>query len=61
MRVPIPDNLLPADQLGTVHFIGAGPGGLGRDAQDTAGRIVQLGDPELAIERDHGGIVERRG
>ncbi len=28
MRVPIPDVLLPADQLGTVHFVGIGGAGL---------------------------------
>ncbi len=28
MRVPIPETLLPADQLGTVHFVGIGGAGL---------------------------------
>ena len=28
MRVPVPDVLLPADQLGTVHFVGIGGAGL---------------------------------
>ena len=28
MRVPVPETLLPADQLGTVHFIGIGGAGL---------------------------------
>ena len=28
MRVPVPDTLLPADQLGTVHFVGIGGAGL---------------------------------
>ncbi|MEO7352642.1 MAG: Mur ligase domain-containing protein, partial [Marmoricola sp.] len=28
MRVPSPDVLLPADQLGTVHFVGIGGAGL---------------------------------
>ena len=28
MRVPIPEVLLPADQLGTVHFVGIGGAGL---------------------------------
>jgi UDP-N-acetylmuramate--alanine ligase len=28
MRVPVPETLLPADQLGTVHFVGIGGAGL---------------------------------
>ena len=28
MRVPVPEVLLPADQLGTVHFVGIGGAGL---------------------------------
>ena len=28
MRVPVPDTLLPADRLGTVHFVGIGGAGL---------------------------------
>ena len=28
MKVPVPDVLLPADQLGTVHFVGIGGAGL---------------------------------
>ena len=28
MRIPVPDELLPADQLGRVHFVGIGGAGL---------------------------------
>ncbi len=38
MRVPVPDELLPADQLGRIHFIGIGGAGLSAIARIMARR-----------------------
>ena len=37
MRIPVPDELLPADRLGRVHFVGIGGAGLSGDRPDHAG------------------------
>ncbi|PVG82804.1 UDP-N-acetylmuramate--L-alanine ligase [Nocardioides gansuensis] len=38
MRIPVPDELLPADQLGSTHFIGIGGAGLSAIARIMAAR-----------------------
>ena len=42
MRVPIPDRILPADELGRVHFIGIGGSGLSAIARVMAGRGIAV-------------------
>ncbi|KQT91165.1 UDP-N-acetylmuramate--alanine ligase [Marmoricola sp. Leaf446] len=42
MRVPVPDELLPADRLGTVHFIGIGGAGLSGIARIMLARGIRV-------------------
>lgn len=42
MRIPVPDELLPADRLGRVHFIGIGGAGLSAIARIMAQRGVEV-------------------
>ena len=42
MRLPVPDELLPADRLGRVHFIGVGGAGLSAIARIMAARGVPV-------------------
>lgn len=42
MKVPVPDELLPADRLGAVHFIGIGGAGLSGIARIMAARGVRV-------------------
>lgn len=42
MRVPIPQQLLPADQLGTVHFVGIGGAGLSAIARIMLARGITV-------------------
>ncbi len=42
MRVPVPDEILPADQLGRVHFIGIGGAGLSGIARIMAARGIAV-------------------
>jgi UDP-N-acetylmuramate--alanine ligase len=42
MRVPVPDVLLPADQLGRVHFVGIGGAGLSGIARIMLARGIEV-------------------
>ena len=42
MRVPVPETLLPADQLGTVHFVGIGGAGLSGIARIMLARGISV-------------------
>ena len=42
MRVPVPDDLLPADRLGRVHFVGIGGAGLSGIARIMLARGVEV-------------------
>ncbi len=42
MRIPVPDELLPADRLGRVHFVGVGGAGLSAIARIMAARGVPV-------------------
>src|SRR4051812_20888018 len=54
MRVPVPDTLLPADQLGRVHFIGIGGAGLSGIARIMLARGITVSGsdarPSRAVE-----------
>jgi len=63
MRVPVPSELLPADQLGRVHFVGIGGAGLSAIARIMLARGVPVSgsdaidSPTLAALRDLGARV----
>lgn len=63
MRVPVPDEILPADRLGRVHFIGIGGAGLSAIARIMAARGVEVtgtddnDTPFLAPLREQGVVV----
>ena len=42
MRLPVPDQLLPADQLGRVHFVGIGGAGLSAIARIMLERGIEV-------------------
>ena len=46
MRVPVPDELLPADRLGRVHFVGIGGAGLSGIARILLARGVRVSGSE---------------
>ena len=51
MRVPIPDVLLPADQLGTVHFVGIGGAGLSGIARIMLARGITVSGSDAKESR----------
>ena len=51
MRVPVPDVLLPADQLGTVHFIGIGGAGLSGIARIMLARGMRVSGSDAKESR----------
>ncbi|NUR06728.1 MAG: UDP-N-acetylmuramate--L-alanine ligase [Nocardioidaceae bacterium] len=63
MRVPVPDELLPADRLGRVHFVGVGGAGLSAIARIMLARGIEVSgsdareSPVLASLRSLGATV----
>ena len=63
MRVPVPDRVLPADQLGRVHFVGIGGAGLSAIARIMLARGITVSgsdataSPTLDSLRDLGATV----
>ena len=51
MRVPVPDVLLPADQLGTVHFVGIGGAGLSGIARIMLARGITVSGSDAKESR----------
>ena len=51
MRVPVPDTLLPADQLGTVHFVGIGGAGLSGIARIMLARGITVSGSDAKESR----------
>ena len=51
MRVPVPDTLLPADQLGTVHFVGIGGAGLSGIARIMLARGITVSSSDAKESR----------
>lgn len=64
MRVPVPEVILPADQLGHVHFVGIGGAGLSAIARIMLARGIAVSgsdgvdSPVLAALRDLGATVQ---
>ncbi len=51
MRVPVPETLLPADQLGTVHFVGIGGAGLSGIARIMLARGITVSGSDAKESR----------
>jgi len=51
MKVPVPDTLLPADQLGTVHFVGIGGAGLSGIARIMLARGISVSGSDAKESR----------
>jgi UDP-N-acetylmuramate--alanine ligase len=51
MRVPVPDTLLPADELGTVHFVGIGGAGLSGIARIMLARGITVSGSDAKESR----------
>jgi UDP-N-acetylmuramate--alanine ligase len=51
MRVPVPDQLLPADQLGNVHFVGIGGAGLSGIARIMLARGIRVSGSDAKQSR----------
>ncbi len=51
MKVPVPDTLLPADQLGTVHFVGIGGAGLSGIARIMLARGITVSGSDAKESR----------
>ena len=64
MRVPVPDEILPADELGRVHFVGIGGAGLSGIARIMLARGIAVSGsdgvdtPTLGALRDLGARVD---
>ena len=64
MKVPVPDQILPADRLGRVHFVGIGGAGLSGIARIMLARGIPVSgsdgvdSPTLAALRDLGARVD---
>ena len=64
MKVPVPDEILPADRLGRVHFVGIGGAGLSGIARIMLARGIAVSgsdgvdSPTLAALRDLGARVD---
>jgi UDP-N-acetylmuramate--alanine ligase len=56
MRVPVPDTLLPADQLGTVHFVGIGGAGLSGIARIMLARGISVSGSDAKESRVLGAL-----
>ena len=50
MRVPVPEHILPADQLGRVHFIGIGGAGLSAIARVMLDRGIEVSGTRARID-----------
>ena len=63
MKVPVPDEILPADRLGHVHFVGIGGAGLSGIARIMLARGITVSgsdgtdSPTLQALRDLGATV----
>ena len=51
MRVPVPDELLPADRLGRVHFVGIGGAGLSGIARIMLARGIPVSGSDAKESR----------
>ena len=51
MRVPVPDELLPADRLGRVHFVGIGGAGLSGIARIMLARGITVSGSDAKESR----------
>ena len=64
MKVPVPDEILPADRLGRVHFVGIGGAGLSGIARIMLARGIAVSgsdgadSPKLGALRDLGARVD---
>ena len=56
MKLPVPDTLLPADQLGTVHFVGIGGSegavlsGIARPVVDAPGGLAAAATHVITLD-----------
>jgi len=59
VRVPVPEELLPAERLGRVHFIGIGGAGLSAIARIMLARGIPVSGtvPALVVDRDRLGAM----
>ena len=61
MRVPVPDEILPADRLGRVHFVGIGGAGLSGIARIMLARGIAVSGSDGTDSPDAAGAARPRG